>query len=169
MGLHQSQSTYPHARISRQSVRQIQPQKTMKISPQSRSQEAIHRGRNSIPPLSKEDTTYIQAVAGTLLYHPRAVDPTILPALSAIATEQAKLTQETMKNVKQLLDYCSTQDEAIITYNASNMILAVHSDAGYANEKNHEAEQEVIFSYRMTTNFPQTTAQFSPLQQLLKR
>ena len=87
------------------------------------------------PLLSKEDTKYIQAVTGTLLYHARAVDPTILPALSSIATEQVKPTQATMKNVKQLLDYCSTQEEAIITYNASKMILAVHSDAGYANEK----------------------------------
>jgi hypothetical protein len=41
-----------------------------------------------------------------------------------------------MKTVKQLLDYCATQEEAIITYNASKMILAVHSDAGYCNEKN---------------------------------
>ena len=87
------------------------------------------------PPLSKEDTTYVQAVTGTLLYNARAVDPTILPALSAIATEQAKPTQTTMKKVKQLLDYCSTQEEAIITYHASKMILAAHSDAGYANEK----------------------------------
>ncbi len=82
------------------------------------------------PPLSKEDTTYIQAVTGTHLYHARAVDPTILPALSAIATEQAKPMQKTMKNVKQLLYYCSTQEEAMITYNASKMILAIHSDAG---------------------------------------
>ena len=90
---------------------------------------------NASPLLSKEDTTYIQAVTVTLLYNARAVDPTILPALSAIATEQAKPTQTTMKNVRQLLDYCSTQEEAIITYNASKMILAVHSDAGYAKEK----------------------------------
>jgi hypothetical protein len=41
-----------------------------------------------------------------------------------------------MKTVKQLLDYCTTQEEAIITYNASKMILAVHSDAGYCNKKN---------------------------------
>ena len=87
------------------------------------------------PPLSKEETTHVQAVAGTLLYHARAVDPTILPALSAIAPKQAKLTQETMKNVKQLVDYCATQEDAIITYNASKMILVVHSDAGFANEK----------------------------------
>jgi hypothetical protein len=87
------------------------------------------------PTLSNEDTKYIQAVTGTLLYYARAIDPTILPALSAIATEQAKPTQKTMENVKQLLDYCSTQEDAMITYNASQMILAIHSDAGYANEK----------------------------------
>ena len=74
-------------------------------------------------------------MTGTLLYHARAVNPTILPALSAIATEQAKPTQETMKKVKQLLDYCSTQEEAMIPYNTSKMILAVHSDTGYANDK----------------------------------
>jgi hypothetical protein len=44
------------------------------------------------PTLSKMDTKYIQVVTGTLLYYARAVDPTILPALSAIATEQAKPT-----------------------------------------------------------------------------
>jgi hypothetical protein len=30
------------------------------------------------------------------------------------------------------LDYCASQDEAV-TYQASDMILAVHSDAGYSN------------------------------------
>jgi hypothetical protein len=40
-----------------------------------------------------------------------------------------------MLKVKQLLDYCASQEEAIITYNARKMVLAVHSDAGYANEK----------------------------------
>ncbi len=40
-----------------------------------------------------------------------------------------------MAKIKQLLDYCTSQEEAIITYNASKMVLAVHSDAGNANEK----------------------------------
>ncbi len=40
-----------------------------------------------------------------------------------------------MAKVKQLLDYCTSQEEAIITYNASKMVLAVYSDAGHANEK----------------------------------
>ena len=87
-------------------------------------------------PLSKEETKYVQAVAGTLLYYERAVDTTILTALSSIATKQAKPTQDTMKKLKQLLDYCATQEKVIITYNASKMILAIHSDAGYCNKKN---------------------------------
>jgi hypothetical protein len=87
------------------------------------------------PALNKEDTTCIQAAAGTLLYYGRAVDNTILPALSAIATEQAKPMEKTMETIKQLLDYCAMQEEAVIFYKASRMILAVHSDAGCCNEK----------------------------------
>ena len=49
------------------------------------------------PPLSANDTKFVQAVAGTLLYYARAVDATILTALSMIATEQANPTQRTME------------------------------------------------------------------------
>ena len=59
----------------------------------------------------------------------------MLVSLNAIATQQASPTQRTMERVKQLLDYCASQEEAVLTYNASSMILAVHSDAGYMNEK----------------------------------
>jgi hypothetical protein len=95
---------------------------------------------------------------GTLLYYGRAVDPTILPALSAIATEQAKPTEKTKGKVKQLLDYCATQEDAIITYTSSKMILCIHSDAGYANEKIHKAVQADTFSYPTTTSTPQIMA-----------
>jgi hypothetical protein len=74
-------------------------------------------------------------VAGTLLYYGRAVDSTILTSLSSLTTKQAKPMQKTMEMVKQLLDYCATQEEAIITYTANKMILNVHSDAGYLKEK----------------------------------
>jgi hypothetical protein len=52
------------------------------------------------PPLNKEETKYVQAVAGTLLYYARAVDSTILPALSSLATKQARLMQKTIEKVK---------------------------------------------------------------------
>jgi hypothetical protein len=72
---------------------------------------------------------------GTLLYYARAGDSTILTALSSLATEQAKPMQKTMMKVKQLLDCCTSQEEAIITYNKSKMILVIHSNAGYCNKK----------------------------------
>jgi hypothetical protein len=61
-------------------------------------------------------TKYVQAVAGSLLYYAKAVDPTILPALSSLATEQARPRMKMMETVKQLLDYCAMQEEAIITF-----------------------------------------------------
>jgi hypothetical protein len=67
------------------------------------------------PPLNKEKIKYVQAVAGALLYYARAVDSTILPALSSLATEQAKPMQKTIEKVKQLIDYWATQEEKIIT------------------------------------------------------
>jgi hypothetical protein len=41
-----------------------------------------------------------------------------------------------MKKVTQLLDYWATQEDMMITYNVSKMILAIHSNARYCNKKN---------------------------------
>jgi hypothetical protein len=55
----------------------------------------------------------------------------MLTALSSIATNQAKPTEETMSNIKFFLDYATRNQDAIITYHASNMVLAVHHNASY--------------------------------------
>ena len=39
-----------------------------------------------------------------------------------------------MNHTLQLLDYLATQEDAVLTYHASNMILATHSDASYLSE-----------------------------------
>eukprot|EP00956_Cyclotella_meneghiniana_P034976 scaffold109924_cov40-Cyclotella_meneghiniana.AAC.1 len=39
-----------------------------------------------------------------------------------------------MAQTMQLLDYLASQEDAVITYNASEMILAAHSDASYLSE-----------------------------------
>ena len=44
------------------------------------------------PFLSAKDTTRIQQSLGTLLYYARAVDPTMLPAINDIVSQQAKRT-----------------------------------------------------------------------------
>jgi hypothetical protein len=85
-------------------------------------------------PLDKNDKKFIQKVCGKFLFLARAVDPTLLCPISAIASQSATPTTDTMQQTKQLLDYIASQEDAVITYNASDMILATHSDAGYLNE-----------------------------------
>jgi hypothetical protein len=89
---------------------------------------------DSSPFLNKDDKRFIQEVTGTFLFYARAVDPTMLVALSSLAAEQCNPTERTMEKVKQFLDYASTQEDAVITYKASDMVLAIHSDASYLSE-----------------------------------
>ena len=99
----------------------------------------INYGRNSdelinepeSPAVGKEDEPYIRGVVGSFLYYARAIDLTILTALSDIASEQSKLTEKTMKRVKQLLNYMHTNPNAVIRFRASDMVLNLHSDASY--------------------------------------
>ena len=58
----------------------------------------------------------------------------MLPALGTMATQQANPTENMMKKVKQFLDYAATHPDAIVTYKASNMVLAIHGDASYLSE-----------------------------------
>jgi hypothetical protein len=60
------------------------------------------------PPLDAADTKRVQEILGTLLFYAHAVDNTMLTAIGAIATQQSQGTQETMKAVVQLLNYCAT-------------------------------------------------------------
>ena len=39
-----------------------------------------------------------------------------------------------MAHTKKFLDYVATQEEAVLTYNASDMKLAAHSDASFLSE-----------------------------------
>jgi hypothetical protein len=85
-------------------------------------------------PLDKLGKKFIQEVTGVFLYLARAVDSTMLTPLSALASEQAAPTEKTMQKCLQFLDYAASQDEAIVTYRASDMKLAIHSDASYLSE-----------------------------------
>jgi hypothetical protein len=73
----------------------------------------------------------IQRIVGSILYYARAVDITVLMALSSIAIVQTKGTTSSMEKAKQLLDYLATHPDATIHYRASDMIMNVHSDASY--------------------------------------
>jgi hypothetical protein len=64
-------------------------------------------------PLLKEDKKLIQQVIGTLLYYGRAVDATILVALSALASAQCAPTKDTMQRMRHLLDYVATHPNSL--------------------------------------------------------
>ncbi|KAL7490093.1 hypothetical protein ACHAW6_016101 [Cyclotella cf. meneghiniana] len=89
---------------------------------------------SNAPLLNPSEKKFIQKVCGKFLFLGRAVDPTLLCPISAIASQSSKPTTDTMKQTLQLLDYLASQEEAVITYNASDMILAAHSDASYLSE-----------------------------------
>lgn len=143
-------SPYPHVR----------PQYGVKIQ--------YAADEDTSPTLGKEDKKFIQQVTGTLLYYARAVDPTILTALSAIASQQAAPTKATMEKVKQLLDYVASQEEAIITYRGSDMVLAVHSDAGYINEPKAQSRAGGHFYLSSDENFPPNNGAILNIAQIIK-
>ena len=84
--------------------------------------------------LDAKRTRRIQQIVGAGLYYGRAVDNTILAALSSLGSEQAKPTEDTEKRAFQLLDYLATHPDAKIQYRASDMVLNIHSDASYLSE-----------------------------------
>jgi hypothetical protein len=96
------------------------------------------------------------------------VDSTILTALSSIATKQVQPTQKRMDKIKQLLDYCASQEEAIITYHASKMILSVHSDAGYCNKKKSRSQTGGHFFLSNNANFPPNSGANMTLATIIK-
>ncbi len=86
---------------------------------------------NDSPILDEAGKKNVQQIVGSFLYFARAVDPTILMALSEISSQQSVPTENTMKHVNQFLNYMWTHPDAIIRYRASDMILNVPSDASY--------------------------------------
>jgi hypothetical protein len=86
------------------------------------------------PPVRATEQKCLQQANRKFLYYARSVDGTILTPLSALASQQSKPTTNTMKQVKQFLDYAATQEPLVLTYRRSDMILAAHSNAGYLNE-----------------------------------
>jgi hypothetical protein len=58
----------------------------------------------------------------------------MLTRLSTLASEQSAPTEATMDKCLQFLDYMASQEEAILTYKASTMVLAIHSNASYLSK-----------------------------------
>ena len=84
--------------------------------------------------LSPQGIKRIQEIVGAFAWYARATDPTMAKTLSSIAGRQAAATENLGEEVKHFMDYCATHPDAVVRFMASDMILALHSDASYLSE-----------------------------------
>ncbi len=77
---------------------------------------------------------FIQQVCNKFLFLGRAVDSTFLCPNSAIALQSSKPTEDTMQQILQLLDYLATQEDTVLSYHTSDMVLAVHNNVSYLSK-----------------------------------
>jgi hypothetical protein len=117
--------------------------------------------------LPKEDKKFIQEVISTFLYYARCVDSAMLAALGSIATQQANPTKNTMKKVRQFLDYASNPD-AIVTYHMSDMVLAGHSNASYLSKSKARSRVGGYFFMSNNTAKPPSNGTILTVTQIIK-
>ncbi len=105
-----------------------QDQPYLHVKPNYGAHTQYAQGEDISPALDKVGKKFIQEVCGVFLFLARAVDGGLLPALSSLTSQQENPTEKTMELSKKFLDFMATQEEAILTYRASKMVLAIHSD-----------------------------------------
>ena len=95
-----------------------------------------------------------------------ADDATLLCRISVILLQSATHTDVTMAHTKQFLDYVATQEEAVMTFNASDMKLAAHSDVSYLSEPKARSRTGGFFPFQamqlhLTITVPSSTLRTS--------
>jgi hypothetical protein len=95
--------------------------------------------------LDNKAKQFIQQVCGKFLFIGRAVDSTLFCPISAMALQSSKPTEDTMQQTLQLLDYLAMQEDAILSYHASNMVLAVHSNTSLLNKPKAQSQADGHF------------------------
>ena len=79
--------------------------------------------------LSPQAIKHLQQIMSTFLFYSRAVDPTMLMALTIIATEQTQGTHTTKEKAEHFLMYAASHPDTTIKFYESDMILKIYSDA----------------------------------------
>jgi hypothetical protein len=106
------------------------------------------------PLLDDKAKRLIQQVCGKFLFLGRAVDSTLLCPISAIASQSSKPTKDTMRQTLQLLNYLAMQEDAMLSYHASDMVLAAHSNASYLSEPKARSSARGHFFLSNDTTIP---------------
>ena len=123
---------------------------------------------STAPPLDKRGQRFIQKVCGNFLFLGRAVDSTLLCPISDIVSQSAKPTKDTMRKTQQLLNYLATQEEAVLTYSANDMILAAHSDSRYPSEPKSRSRAGGHFFLSRNTTIPSNNGAILNIAHIIK-
>ena len=73
-----------------------------------------------------------------------------------------------MQQTKQLLNYIALQEDAIITYNASDMILATHSDTSYLSKPQACSRAGGHFSLSASADIPPNNGAILNIAHIIK-
>jgi hypothetical protein len=92
----------------------------------------------------------------------------MLPAIRMLATQQVMQTKNTMKNIKQFLDYASTNPNTAVTYHASNMVLAGHNNASYLSKSNARSKAGGHFFMSSDVELMPNNVVVSTISQIIK-
>jgi hypothetical protein len=92
----------------------------------------------------------------------------MLAALGSLATQQANPTESTMVKATQFLDYAATHPNAIVSYHASNMVLAGQSNALYLSESNAHSQAGGHFFMSNNTAKPPYNGAILTTAQIIK-
>jgi hypothetical protein len=96
------------------------------------------------------------------------IDSTLLCPISIIATQSSKPTEDTMQQTLQFLDYLAMQEDAILSYHASNMVLAVHSNASYLSKPKACSQVGRHFFLSSNTAIPPTNGTILNIAHIIK-
>ena len=88
------------------------------------SNQQIVQPTDTRPSLDDKGIKRVQGIVSELLYVVRAVNNKLLVKFSAIGSQQAAATKETVDTIEQLLDYVATYLDNAIIFRKSDMILA---------------------------------------------
>ena len=83
------------------------------------------------PLFDKKDNTKIWQDVEKVLFYARAIENNLMMGLNTIATQQENSTARTGTLVTHILNHCATYPDAILTFDASDMILHIHTDNSF--------------------------------------
>ena len=93
---------------------------------------------------------------------------TLLCPISAIASQSATPIEDKMRQTQQLLDYISKQEEAFLTFKASYMKLAAHSNVIYLSKLKAHSRSGGHFFLSSDSTIPQNNGAVLNIAQITK-